>query len=180
MSRHKILPALLIFGSLMQVCSGGALLLDVPFVEQIKAGCGSAAIAMIVQYWGRLEPRVSNAAIDTERINRLLPPSPGKGISGRELKRYLQEHGFDVFIFNGELQDLEQHLNKGRPLVVCLGLRGRNSPFHYAVVVGLDDKDVVLNDAARGKLFREDRGRFLRAWNVTGNWALLAVPLQIR
>jgi uncharacterized protein YvpB len=63
-------------------------------------------------------------------------------------------------------------------VVVCLGLKGPDGPLHYAVVVGLGDADVTLNDPARGKLVREEREAFLRSWKVTGNWALLAVPRQ--
>lgn len=153
----------------------GAEWLDVPFIRQTKAGCGAAAVAMLVEYWAREYPKLSAAAADSERINELLPAS-AKGIKGRELKRYLEDRGFSAYVFDGELKDLRQHFEKGRPVVVCLGLKGSSAPLHYAVVVGIDSDAVWLNDSARGKLVREEIARFERAWRVTGNWALLAVP----
>jgi hypothetical protein len=47
-------------------------------------------------------------------------------------------------------------------------------------VAGIDAGSIVLNDPTRGKLFRENLGRFLPQWSVTGNWALLAVPRDAR
>jgi ABC-type bacteriocin/lantibiotic exporter with double-glycine peptidase domain len=149
--------------------------LDVPFVQQEKAGCGAAAVAMVVGYWARESPALAEAAKDSERINDLLPAS-ARGIRGRELKRYMEERGFDVYVFDGEISDLRQHSEKGRPVVVCLGPRGVKGPLHYAVVVGVEDGAVWLNDSARGKLFRQDLGRFEAEWKATGHWAMLAVP----
>lgn len=150
--------------------------LDVPFVQQLKAGCGSAAIAMVVQYWARQFPGLEKAQADTEKIDQLLPATSPKGIQGEALKRYLDQHGFQAFIFDGELPDLRNHFAKGRPVIVCLAPKGNRGLLHYAVVAGLDDRDVWLNDPARGKLFREDVQRFTAEWRRTGNWSLLALP----
>ncbi|MBV9084154.1 MAG: C39 family peptidase [Acidobacteriaceae bacterium] len=152
--------------------------LDVPFVQQTKAGCGAAAVAMVIGYWARQFRELSAAATASERIRELLPVSSVKGIQGEALKRYLDAHGFQSFVFNGELVDLRQHLAKGRPLIVCFAPAGIKAPLHYAVVVGLDERSVWLNDPARGKLSREDRHRFVSEWRETGGWTLLAVPRQ--
>ena len=152
--------------------------LDVPYVRQIEAGCGAASIAMVMQYWSHETPElgVATDAMDGDRIYRLLAGSSGKGISGESLKQYLSSNGFDAYAFNGELRDIEQHLAKGRPLVVCLAPRGSRQPLHYVVVVGKTDKVVTMHDPTRGKLFQEDLPRFQKEWKATGNWTLLAVP----
>ena len=149
--------------------------LDVPYVQQVKAGCGSAAVAMVIEYWAARFPALNTVASDTEKIDRLLPAS-SKGIQGSALKQYLESRGFSAFTFNAEWSDLAHHFEKGRPVIVCLAPKGPRAPLHYAVVVGVDPQNVWLNDSARGKLFREDRQRFLEEWKFTGNWALLAVP----
>jgi predicted double-glycine peptidase len=150
--------------------------LDVPFVQQVKAGCGSAAVAMVVEYWARQFPNLDQARADAEKIDRLLPATSPKGIRGEALKQYLDQRGFQAFLFEGEISDLQNHFAKGRPVIVCLAPNGNHGLLHYAVVVGLDDKSVWLNDPARGKLFREDTGQFASEWKRTGGWALLAVP----
>jgi len=110
--------------------------LDVPYVHQLESGCGAASISMVMQYWVRQQPQLDPAAADSDQIYKLLSPSPRKGISGQALKQYLGEHGFDAFIFAGELLDLQHHVEKGRPLVVCLAPKGAHAPLHYVVVVG--------------------------------------------
>jgi predicted double-glycine peptidase len=150
--------------------------LDIPFVRQTKAACGSAAVAMVIQYWARQNPGLDLAEADSERIDKYLPPTSAKGIEGKALKAYLEEQGFQTFIFDGELADLQHHLEKGRPVIVCFAPKGPRAPLHYAVIAGLDEHSIWMNDPARGKLFREDLDRFLGEWKATGNWALLAVP----
>jgi predicted double-glycine peptidase len=150
--------------------------LDVPFVQQVKAGCGSAAVAMVLEYWARQFPELEATQADAERINQLLPATSPKGIGGEALKQYLKTRGFEAFIFNGEMQDLQHHFAKGRPVIVCLAPKGVRGPLHYAVVAGLDEQSVWLNDPARGKLFREDVKRFLTEWRPAEHWALLAIP----
>lgn len=151
--------------------------LDVPFVPQVKAGCGSAAVAMVIEYWAYRYPSLQYEAEDTGQIDRLLPASR-RGIRGEALRQYLERRGFRAFVFDGELADLEHHFKKGRPIIVCFAPKGPHAPLHYAVIVGVDAQNVWMNDPARGKLVREDTGRFLDEWKVTANWALLAVPRQ--
>jgi ABC-type bacteriocin/lantibiotic exporter with double-glycine peptidase domain len=149
--------------------------LDVPYVRQVKAGCGAAAVSMVVQYWARHTPELKSAADETDRIDELLPASR-RGIKGVALKDYLAKRGFDVYVFDGEVKDLRNHFDKGRPIIVCLGPSGPKAPLHYAVVVGIDEESVWLHDSARGKLVHEPLDQFESSWNVSGHWALLAVP----
>jgi uncharacterized protein YvpB len=152
--------------------------LDVPFVQQVKAGCGPAAIAMIIEYWAKQTPAIGSAAARAEQINKFLPATDPRGIKGSALKAWLQQHGFRAFVFTGEEIDLEHHLAKGRPVVVCIAPKGISAPLHYVVVVGISKEQVWMNDPVRGKLFQETVPRFLGEWKDTGNWALLAVPAR--
>jgi len=121
------------------------------------------------------KPGLDPAAAAAERIDEALPPS-SNGISGKQLRVYLEAHRFSAFVFDGELKDLRHHIAQGRPMIVCLGLKGTGAPLHFAVVVGVGEDGILLNDPARGKLVRDDLETFVRAWKVTGNWTLLAVP----
>ena len=142
--------------------------LDVPFFPQQKNGCGASSLAMIIQYWKAVP------AVDPESIFKTLYSDRLKGILASRMKSYLEENGFQAFMFSGTLPDLKGHLVKGRPLIVSLG----ESSLHYVVVVGLDEpnKLVLLNDPAVKKLSKMDRQAFVAAWKSTNNWTLLAVP----
>jgi len=179
MKQHRprsLVPKIATLALLSLTCLANATKwIDVPFVRQVRAGCGPAAIAMVMQYWVKHNPALDTVAADAEHINEALPAS-AKGLYGSDLKQYLETHGFSVFVFDGESKDLDNHLAKGRPVVVCLALQGAGGPLHFAVVVGFGPDDVLLNDPARGKLVREEKEAFLRSWKATQNWALLAVP----
>lgn len=152
--------------------------LDVPFVRQEKDGCGAASIAMVIQYWALQEGSATPANSDPRTIQQALYSKKARGIYASAMVRYFTDSGFRAFAFKGEERDLEEHLSKGRPLIVSLQPRARGAPRHYVVFAGLDWKQglVFLNDPARRKLFPMDRTDFEKEWNAAGNWTLLAVP----
>lgn len=171
---------------IMLVCACGVLSaasaglwIDVPFVKQEKSGCGAASIAMVMQYWLKQQGR-SSEGVDATQIHRSLYVPGTDGIYASAMERYFQEHGFRTFSFSGEWDDFQQHLQKGRPLIVALKPSGGDGALHYVVVAGLDSEQgiLLLNDPARRKLLKQDRASFEKQWSATGKWTLLALPRQ--
>ncbi|HMC31776.1 MAG TPA: C39 family peptidase [Candidatus Angelobacter sp.] len=165
--------------------------LDVPFIKQEKDGCGAASIAMVMQYWLKQRGHAMDSSADAVAIQREL--SSGKdskdagkdsgknkdrGIRASDMQRYFQQHGFQTFPFTGKWDDLKQHLEKGRPLIVALKPSALESSLHYVVVVGVDPEQniVLLNDAAQRKLLKQERASFENQWSAVGHWTLLALP----
>jgi hypothetical protein len=98
------------------------------------------------------------------------------------MEKYFKEKGFRTFTIRGEWEDLRQHLDKGRPLIVALQ-PAHGAPLHYVVVTGLVETGldraqgiVMLNDPAQRKLLKQDRPSFEREWSAAGKWTLLALP----
>jgi ABC-type bacteriocin/lantibiotic exporter with double-glycine peptidase domain len=151
--------------------------LDVPFVKQEKDGCGAASIAMVMQYWQRQLRESVNLDSDPAQIQRALYSAKAHGIYASDMERYFREKGFRTFTIRGEWEDLKQHLDKGRPLIVALKPPG-GAPLHYVVVTGVDPERgiVMVNDPAQRKLLKQDRPSFDREWSAAGRWTLLAVP----
>ena len=170
------------FGALVAVlcavamAGASGLWLDVPYIHQEKDGCGSASLAMVLRYWHSKNVSVAEGRADPIRIQRELYAAKPRGIYAVDMERYLRESGFDAYSFRGDWSDMRSHLAKGRPLIA--GLKGKGSPAHYVVVVGIDPEDVrvLVNDPERGKLLRVERAEFEKAWQGTRNWTLLAVP----
>jgi ABC-type bacteriocin/lantibiotic exporter with double-glycine peptidase domain len=152
--------------------------LDVPFVKQSEDGCGSAAISMVLQYWNAHGARIDPWRADSALIQKLLYSRKAHGIYGSDMEGYLKESGFRVFLLDGEWKDLEEQLKQGRPLIVSLQPGNIKAPLHYVVVTGIDWQSgaVFINDPARGKLLRIERGEFEKEWRPNRNWMLLAVP----
>jgi ABC-type bacteriocin/lantibiotic exporter with double-glycine peptidase domain len=155
----------------------GAIWLDVPFFKQEKNGCGAASIAMVMQFWQRQQGGSPAANSDPAHIQSVLYSAPAHGIYASDLQRYFEQNGFRAFAFAGTPDDLHQHLEKGRPLILALKPGGR-APLHYVVVAGVDVEQnlVLVNDPAERKLLKTNLARFEKEWKSAGNWTLLAVP----
>lgn len=172
---------LLILGMLLTPAlvagAGGSVWLDVPYVHQEKNGCGSAALAMVLQYWAQKGTAIAPERTDEAKIQNALYSRRDRGIRASSMEQFLRESGFSPYVFKGDWSDLGNHLQKGRPLIASIQ-PGPKSSMHYVVVVGIDREreGVLLNDPERGKLFRVERAEFEKEWQRTDCWTLLAVP----
>jgi ABC-type bacteriocin/lantibiotic exporter with double-glycine peptidase domain len=178
MGGHTIRIAVvwLVVCCLLQAAELPGVWLDVPFVKQERDGCGAASIAMVMQYWQLQQGQPVNDISDAREIQRTLYSAKAHGIYASNIERYFQENGFRTFTIRGEWEDLKQHLDKGRPLIVALKPASGGGAFHYVVVTGLGPDFVMVNDPAQRKLLQEDRPSFEREWSAAGKWTLLALP----
>ena len=165
-------------GGLALAAETPAIWIDVPFVPQVKDGCGSASISMVLQYWANKNGQASPGFADAEKIQEaLFSPAQG-GIAASRMEAYFQESGYRTFAFPGDWSDLKHHLEQGRPLITSLKGGGPYGPLHYVVVVGIDSQRsyVFVNDPAQQKMLRISRQGFESEWNRAGHWTLLVVP----
>jgi ABC-type bacteriocin/lantibiotic exporter with double-glycine peptidase domain len=152
--------------------------LDVPYVKQTEDGCGSAVIAMLLQYWSAHGTAITADRADAANIQRKLYSRKARGIFASDMERYLQESGFREFAIRGGWSDLREHLQQGRPIIISMQPGSAKAPLHYVVVTGMDwqREAIFVNDPARGKLLRLERPEFEKEWQAASNWMLLAVP----
>lgn len=142
--------------------------LDVPFFRQEKNGCGAASVAMVAHYWG-------SGAPPPEQVYRKLYRAEQSGVSLADMRRYLEELGFQAFTLRGQWVDLNGHLSKGRPVIV--GLKsGRAKRIHFAVLIGVDGDRVWLNDPTRKQSHHVKQADFVKQWESADRWLLLAAP----
>jgi hypothetical protein len=140
--------------------------LDVPYVLQSEELCGGAAVAMVMRFWGATR-------IYAESFSSLVDKR-ARGIKGEDLIRSLHERGWQAVSFNGDRQLVERSLEQRRPPIALIEVRpGR---FHYVVILGWSAGKVVVHDPARRPFDVRDESDFLRAWDRSGRWTLVAVP----
>ena len=140
--------------------------LDVPYVPQSEALCGGAAVAMVMRFWGA-------TGIYAENFSSLVDSEAG-GIRGDDLVRTLQDRGWQAVAFSGDRQLIERSLEQRRPAIALIEVRpGR---FHYVVVISWSGGKVVVHDPARKPFDVRDEADFLRAWDRSQRWTLVAAP----
>jgi predicted double-glycine peptidase len=150
----------------------GELSLQVPFIHQQKNGCGAASVAMLLRYWNA-------GVVSPDEVYQQLHDPRRKGIALADMKRYLENAGYHAFTFRGRWADLEEHLAKGRPIIVALK-PARHRPVHFAVLAGLEGEEVWLNDPTRKSTTRAKSGAFQKQWDNADRWMLLATPEKTR
>jgi ABC-type bacteriocin/lantibiotic exporter with double-glycine peptidase domain len=158
-----------------------SLWIDVPLVAQVKNGCGSAAIAMVMEYWEKKSGRDATGSVDAGKIQSALYSPREEGIPASAMKKYFESAGYRTFAFAADWGDLGHHLERGRPLIVSLKSSGPHGPLHYVVVVGIDPARgyIYVNDPAQQKMLRLSREGFESEWSATEHWTLLAVPRNV-
>lgn len=147
----------------------GADSLSVPLVRQAKNGCGAASVAMVAQYWN------PQSTVTPTQIYERLYDREGGGIRLADMKKWLADAGYHAVTFRGQRADLDEHLQKGRPLIV--GLRnGARKQMHFVVVTGFDGDQLLVNDPTKSRPRRLSATQFDREWGLGDRWILLATP----
>ena len=179
MPTNAVRSLLVVLCACVFVCAADppAVWIDVPFVKQEKNACGAASVAMVMQFWQRQQGMSTTRESDSAEIQRALYSPDARGIRASDMEYYFRQRGFRTFTFEGTSADLQQHLGKGRPLIVALK-PGTGAPLHYVVVTGIDPEHnlILLNDPAERKLLKQEMAGFEKEWKGTAHWTLLAVP----
>ncbi|MFA6603681.1 MAG: papain-like cysteine protease family protein [Patescibacteria group bacterium] len=148
--------------------------LKVPYHRQsTDFTCGPAAARMILSFWGQ---RVSE-----RRLRVLLNTNSRSGTRRPDLARGLRSFGLRVrTACNANVSDLRRSLAAGRPAIVNYR-EPEEGISHYAVVIGLENGKLILNDPDLGSGYRLGMKDFTSRWygrhrrrNV--RWLLVAAP----
>jgi tetratricopeptide (TPR) repeat protein len=158
-------------------CGGAALqrptetrpieLTDVPFFPGTRYQCGPAALATLLAAAGA--GVTADGLVDEVYVPGL------RGSLEAELLGATRRHGFIPYVLAAEPTALLAELDAGRPVLVLqnFGLE-HLALWHYAVVVGIDARHVILRSGTKRRQ-RERAARFLRTWQRGANWAFVAI-----
>jgi ABC-type bacteriocin/lantibiotic exporter with double-glycine peptidase domain len=143
----------------------------IPDIRQIdREDCGAAALAMVLNYWGR--------PITRDEITLASPPAPDRGLRAALLRDIAVRQGLQAFLIQGQPGDLEREIHRRHPVLVGMMKRYffRNYP-HYEVVVGINrQKQRVLTlDPAHG-LRVNGSDAFATEWAKAGRLTLVIFP----
>ena len=151
-----------------------AVLLEVPVVRQDRLyECGMAAVSALCAYYAVApDPQAAAALASLAEAQA--------GLSGGEVRDYLEALDFEVLLFRGTLDHSAtgalRQIDAGRPTLVMISFdEGENH--HYCLLVGYDPgmDSVYLLDPRRG-LVMLPTARFAQLWNASSYFCLIAVP----
>src|SRR5687768_4222604 len=145
-------------------------LLDVPYVTQTPELCGGAAIAMVLRYWGERQ-------VFPEDFASLVIPSE-RGIPTGSLVTAVRDRNWLATVMSADPDDarsrIQAAIDRGQPLIALIEVSPRT--FHYVVIAGATEKEIVVHDPARSPFRVLPWADFDRAWAAAGRWMMLVLP----
>jgi tetratricopeptide (TPR) repeat protein len=142
-------------------------LADTPFFPQKKFQCGPAALATLLQ--------VSDVPVVPAELEKQVYLPKRKGSLQAELLAAVRRYDRLPYVLHDTFTALAAELAAGNPVLVLQNLGFSFSPrFHYAVVVGLTDREVILRSGEKRRLQMQHRA-FLRSWQGGNYWAMVVL-----
>ncbi len=118
--------------------------------------CGPVVLQMIFHYYGKY--------FSEEALTSRLRPNNDIGTPHHRLINLATAEGFYVYANEGSsLYEIAYFVNEKIPVIVHF-IEPDTEDGHYAVVVGVQKKNVVLNDPWNGEKFKMEKSEFERRW----------------
>ena len=151
-----------------------------PIKQDDHYACGAACAAAVATFWN-----VPLAEFSEKH------PMMTADMTGHELQVLGEELELRAFAYRGSMEDLQENLHKGRPVIVMIPqplIPGGDmasallfnawnkwgpKPAHWVVVVGIDkNKNVIMHDPASGPMVMKAE-TFQLWWGKKGNLSVL-------
>ncbi len=131
--------------------------LDVPYFKQDKIySCGAATLQMVFKYFGVFKSE--------QEISGKLGISSDKGVNNEQMRKVAQDYGFYCYVNeDAPFEEILEYLNLNLPVIVNF-IEPTYNEGHYAVAVGFEDENLILNDPWNGQGFKISRENFEQNW----------------
>lgn len=139
-----------------------------PFQETLNASmCAPATLKMLLMFW-----KLPGAELSDTELASCCKTDPKLGTSNEQFIETARSFGISARVeHSGTFENIETWLTKGIPVVVDWFSPGRRDAHegdmpdgHYSIVVGLDEKNIYLQDPELGALRTISRDQFMRVW----------------
>jgi predicted double-glycine peptidase len=132
--------------------------IQVPFYKQdTDYTCGPASLQMVFSFFGSFKS-------EGELARNLLTNSDA-GTTHQNMIDGAVRNGFFCYVNNSSVfSELKNFISKGLPVIVDF-IEPTDEEPHYAVVTGVSNRKVILNDPANGKGFELNETDFLSRWH---------------
>ncbi|HQU08287.1 MAG TPA: cysteine peptidase family C39 domain-containing protein [Candidatus Paceibacterota bacterium] len=134
------------------------MIISVPYRrQQTKYSCGPAALQMVLEYFG--------STCQQRVLAKQMRAQPVIGTSTAHMVRAAARRGFCCYVNDrSSLDDIRYFLTKKLPPIVRF-VEPTTEDDHYAVVSGINNRSIILNDPWNGENFRITHKEFIRRWH---------------
>ncbi len=132
-------------------------MLNMPYFKQdTRYSCGAAALQMTFYFYGKL--------ISEEELTKRLQIDKDRGTEHSQMIKVITDEGLYAYANNeSSLEEADGFIKSDIPIIVNFIEPGENSG-HYAVVIGIDENNIILNDPWHGEKFKMNKDEFVERW----------------
>ncbi len=156
----------LVWAGLLAACVSpdrGAILLEVPFVEQSPDRCGTAAVDMVLRSYGTTS--------DPEALDRDIHIPVLAGSVPALLVEAARQQGYTADALRSTEEDVQRLLAAGAPLIVLLGPAGEAPQGHFVVATGFQPRTGALRVHSGSRSNQWWSAKVWRPrWESAGQW----------
>ncbi|MEX0909762.1 MAG: peptidase C39 family protein [Candidatus Paceibacterota bacterium] len=131
--------------------------ISVPFYKQdTDYTCGPTSLQMVFSFFGsfKSEAELAKNLLTNREI----------GTTHQRMIEVVIDNGFFCYVNNSsKFSELKEFISRGLPIIVDF-IEPTDEERHYAVVTGVSNGKVILNDPANGKGFELEKKDFLLRW----------------
>ncbi len=150
--------------------------IKVPYFKQdTNYSCGPTSVQMILRYF-----RIVNSEND---LIKKLKTENQKGTSQKKIIEIFQKnHLFCYTNNNSSIEEIKNFLKRKLPVLVNYVDKEKKEG-HFAVIIGIKEEKIILNDPWYGEDFEIDISEFKNRWRDSKgdhkNWILVASPKDL-
>jgi ABC-type bacteriocin/lantibiotic exporter with double-glycine peptidase domain len=146
--------------------------LKTPYYKQsLDFSCGPTSAKMVLEYYG-IRVKVKELWKEA-KLNE-------NGTTKKNLVKLFRKYDFIVKIRRyRDIERIKRALLKSRPVIVNF-IEPSNEEGHFAVVVGFDKKNILLNDPWNGPYFKIEKKEFLERWKKRNCWMIIVKKKRVK
>lgn len=150
----------------------GASRVAVPFVAQAPDRCGTAAVDMVLRFYGH-DP-------DPEALDRAIHIPALAGSIPALLAAAARQEGFAAEVRRSTEEELQRLLAAGQPPIVMLGPAGAEPQGHFVVATGYQPRTGALRVHSGSRADQWWAANAWRPrWEKAGRWIVWIRPAQV-
>ena len=140
----------------------------VPYFKQnTDYTCGPASLKMVISFLGKFQSEI--------QLAKIANTNEDSGTTHKNMVTVALKEGFQCYEKSGtRISQVKKIIKSGLPVIV-----NYIEPFsdigHYAVIVGFEKENIIMNDPSNGKNFNINEKDFIKRWH-SGNskkWMLV-------
>jgi ABC-type bacteriocin/lantibiotic exporter with double-glycine peptidase domain len=160
--------AALLLGICLNAAAAPPVLLSVPFFPDKTDQCGPATLAGVLSFWGK--------ATTPKELRKEMYVAKLKGTLPMDLIMAAEQRGLKVTMVAGKIEQIQEELKAGRPVLAMLDMGYALAPVHhYVVITGFDEVrgGFYVHSAGKANRFMSYEV-FDKKWKRTDYWAMLS------